>query len=135
MPANFEDAFRAHMRAQSTGVSTRWYLWEAPEGATAPYAVVTPITEDPIHIHGAQSDLQNTIYQIDVHSPSQSAVVATSRQIRQYLEGFQGSMENVNVRTVMLVGSRPGRDEVTKFFIYSMDFQVMFHETMTPYAA
>ena len=114
------------------------YPMRAPNSAALPYIVYQRIDDIGVHHHRGAAGYATASYQIDVwgpHSP-QETVNDIAEAVRKALDGFQGDMGDVQVRSAILEDQRDNVTDASdgsenfKWRI-GLDFKITYRRTAT----
>lgn len=127
----FEQTFR-NLVIGSNLVDKRAFFWRAPqvpaEMAKTPYLVffeIAPTTS--AYPQNGPLTLQDRDYQISIYDPSQTRVVAIADSLRNYLDGYHATFENVRFGGVFFHTQVSTYEADTQLFTVMQDYRIQFH--------
>ena len=92
--------------AAITGVcGLRIYPDIAPQNVAYPFCVYTIINSVPVDFKDGQSNLEEVNFQIDVYSNNYDTTHNLSNSVRNRLDRFVGTVNNVSVQTIKYMSS------------------------------
>jgi len=92
--------------AAVTGVcGLRIYPDIAPQNVAYPFCVYTIINSVPVDFKDGQSNLEEVNFQIDVYSNNYDTTHNLSNSVRNRLDRFVGTVNNVSVQTIKYMSS------------------------------
>lgn len=92
--------------AAVTGVcGLRIYPDIAPQNVAYPFCVYTIINSVPVDFKDGQSNLEEVNFQIDVYSNNYDTTHNLSNSVRNRLDRFVGTVNNISVQTIKYMSS------------------------------
>jgi len=92
--------------AAVTGVcGLRIYPDIAPQNVAYPFCVYTIINSVPVDFKDGQSNLEEVNFQIDVYSNNYDTTHNLSNSVRNRLDRFVGTINNISVQTIKYMSS------------------------------
>ena len=111
--------------AAVTGVcGLRIYPDIAPQNVAYPFCVYTIINSVPVDFKDGQSNLEEVNFQIDVYSNNYDTTHNLSNSVRNRLDRFVGTINNVSVQTIKYMSS-DSQDYNPDLNIYWMSIDFM----------
>lgn len=121
---DFYTYLSAHASLSSVG--TRIYPLELPQGPTYPAIVYRQVSTRPLMYHGGASGLRFKGFQFDCYGSTYNQAATTASALRTVLNGYQGTMDSVEVEAVLLQNeSDDFGDQVEKKRV-SLDFLFIY---------
>ena len=92
--------------AAVTGVcGLRIYPDIAPQNVAYPFCVYTIINSIPVDFKDGQSNLEEVTFQIDVYTNNYDTTQSLSDSVRNRLDRFVGTVNNISVQTIKYMAS------------------------------
>ena len=92
--------------AAVTGVcGLRIYPDIAPQNVAYPFCVYTIINSIPVDYKDGQSNLEEVTFQIDVYTNNYDTTQSLSDSVRNRLDRFVGTVNNISVQTIKYMAS------------------------------
>lgn len=109
-------------------VGTRIFPAVMEQGTDMPAICYTIIGADRIPALTQDTDLVNTLVQIDSYSETYPNVRDTHQAVRSAMQRYQGTNATIEVVDVTIEDERDIREEETKLFRTSVDYLITFRE-------
>ena len=127
----FEQTFRNLMIASNL-VDNRVFFWSAPQvpasQAKTPYLVfveISPVTGE--YPQDGPLALQHRDYQVSIFDPSQTRVTAIADSLRQHLDGYRATYQNVRFGAIFFHNQTTLYEPETQLFGIVQEYRTQYH--------